>query len=95
MVLEENKATCRVLDKHPNTTQSRLSFRVNPASTVKQLIEQVSTQFTYDKFELIVQTTKVSTKGSAAPSALLNEKSYFRSTFAIIWTKSCQTLVLS
>lgn len=58
--LERNKATCRVLDQHPNTTQKRLSFLVSPASTtVKQLLEQVATQFTYDKFELIFEAKNV------------------------------------
>lgn len=59
--LEENKATCRVLDQHPNATQRRLSFLVNPANTtVKQFLEQVSTQFTYDKYDLIFETKNVS-----------------------------------
>lgn len=58
--LDENKATCRILDQHPNTTQRKLSFLVNPAKTVSEFLEQVSTQFTYDKFELILEATNVS-----------------------------------
>lgn len=77
MVLEESKVTCRILDQHPNTTQRRLSFRVSATSTVKQFIEQVSTQFTYDKFELILETTKVS-GNSEALSALLKKQYFFQ-----------------
>jgi hypothetical protein len=59
--LEENRATCRVLDQHPNTSQRKFSFLVSPATTsVKQFLEQVSTQFTYDKFDLIFETKNVS-----------------------------------
>lgn len=61
--LEENKATCRVLDQHPNTTQRRLSFIVSPATlSVKQFLEQVATQFTYDKFELVFESKNVSSQ---------------------------------
>lgn len=58
--LEEAKATCRVLDQHPNPAQRKLSFLVAPdTTTVKQFLEQVSTQFIYDNFELILETKNV------------------------------------
>lgn len=60
VLFEEDKATCRVLDEHPNTKQRRLSFRVTTTSTVQQFLEQVSTQFTYEKFELTLETKNVS-----------------------------------
>jgi hypothetical protein len=57
--LDENKAICRVLDQHPNTTQKRLSFLVNPTLSVKEFIEQVSTQYSYEKFELTLEVNNV------------------------------------
>lgn len=57
---EENKATCRILDRHPNTAQKKLSFLVSPTKTVQEFLEQVATQFTYDKFDLILEATNVS-----------------------------------
>lgn len=58
--LEDDKATCRVLDNHPNPKQRKLSFLVSPDSTVQQFLQQVATQFTYDKFELTFDTKNVS-----------------------------------
>lgn len=59
--LDASKAIFRVLDQHPNPTQRKLSFIVSPSTTsVKQFLEQVATQFTYDKFELILETKNVS-----------------------------------
>ncbi|CRK93812.1 CLUMA_CG007339, isoform A [Clunio marinus] len=55
--LQEGKATCRIIDQHPNTTQKRFSFVINPTSTtVKQFLDQIVTQFTYEKFDLIFET---------------------------------------
>ena len=58
--LDENKAVCRILDQHPNTTQKRLSFLVSPTLTAKQFIQQVSTQYSYEKFDLVLEYNKVS-----------------------------------
>lgn len=60
MYLDENKAICRILDQHPKTTQKKLSFLVNPTLTGKEFIEQVSTQYTYDTFDLVLETNNVS-----------------------------------
>ena len=57
---EENKATCRILDQHPNATQKKLSFLVSPSKTVQEFLDQVSTQFSYKKFELIFEAKNVS-----------------------------------
>lgn len=70
--LDASKATCRVLDQHPNPTQRKLSFLVSPSTTsVKQFLEQVATQFTYDKFELILETKNVSQLNSRRPCLML------------------------
>jgi hypothetical protein len=58
--LDENKATCRILDQHPNTTQKKLSFLVTPTKSVSEFLEQVATQFTYDNYELILEAKNVS-----------------------------------
>lgn len=58
--LDENKAVCRILDQHPNTTQKRLSFLVSPTLTAKEFIHQVSTQYTYEKFDLVLEDKDVS-----------------------------------
>lgn len=59
--LDEAKATCRVLDEHPDTKQRKLSFLVRASTTsVHQLLAQVSTQYAYDKFDLIFETKNVS-----------------------------------
>ena len=57
---EENKATCRILDQHSNATQKKLSFLVSTTKTVKEFLEQVSTQFSYEKFELVFEAKNVS-----------------------------------
>lgn len=58
--LDDDKATCRVLDHHPNPSQRKLSFLVAPGSTtVKQFLDQIATQFAYDKFELTFETKNV------------------------------------
>lgn len=61
--LDESRAICRVLDQHPNTTQKRLSFLVSPTLTAKEFIEQVSTQYSYEKFELVLEVNNVSLRG--------------------------------
>lgn len=58
--LDEGKAVCRILDQHENTSQKRLSFLVHPTITVKEFFEQVSTQYSYDKFDLILECKNVS-----------------------------------
>lgn len=60
MFFDENKAICRVLDQHPKTEQKKLSFLVNPTLTGKEFIEQVSTQYTYEKFDLVLENNNVS-----------------------------------
>lgn len=57
---DESRAVCRVLDQHPNTTQKRLSFLVSPTLTAKEFIEQVSTQYSYEKFDLVLEINNVS-----------------------------------
>ncbi|CAH1708005.1 unnamed protein product [Chironomus riparius] len=57
--LDENKAVCRILDQHPNTTQKRLSFLVSPTLTAKEFIQQVSTQYSYEKFDLVLEYNKI------------------------------------
>lgn len=56
---DDNKAICRVLDQHPKTTQKKLSFLVNPTLTGKEFIKQVSTQYTYDNFDLVLEHNNV------------------------------------
>jgi len=75
--LDEDKAVCRILDQHPNTTQKRLTFLVSPTSTAQQFLDQVSTQFTYDKFDLIIEISKVSSSHMTF-EMLLIEFSIFR-----------------
>jgi hypothetical protein len=65
--LDESKAVCSILDQHPNTTQKRLSFLVNPTLTAKEFIEQVSTQYTYEKFDLVLEVNNVSSSHSTHP----------------------------
>lgn len=58
--LDENKAVCRILDQHPDTKQKRLTFLVSPALTTKEFIQQVSTQYSYEKFDLVLVDNNVS-----------------------------------
>lgn len=58
--LDENKAVCRILDQHQNTTQKRLSFLVSPKLTAREFIQQVSTQYTYERFDLVLAEKNVS-----------------------------------
>lgn len=75
--LDENKATCRIVDQHPNPAQRKLSFVVSPeTTTVKQFLEQVSTQFTYENFELILETKNVRQRSFNKPCRLLTESSF-------------------
>ena len=62
MLFDENKTICCVLDQHPKPAQKKLSFLVNPTLTGKEFIEQVSTQYTYEKFDLIVEHNNVREK---------------------------------
>lgn len=59
--VDDQKATCRVIDQHPDTKQKKISFLVSPATTVTSFIQQVATQYSgYSQFELTLESQNVS-----------------------------------
>lgn len=59
--LDEKKATCRVIDQHPDTKQKKFSFLVSPATSVESFIQQVSTQYSgYKQYEIVLESRNVS-----------------------------------
>lgn len=61
--VDDQKATCRVIDQHPDTKQKKISFLVSPATTVTSFIQQVATQYSgYSQFELTLESQNVSNR---------------------------------
>ncbi|CAO1302522.1 unnamed protein product [Diamesa serratosioi] len=56
--LEEDKAICKILDVTPNSAQKNYSLVVRQSYTVKQLIDDISTQYNYKSFEITLQSSK-------------------------------------
>lgn len=52
---QENSTQCAVYDKTPDSDQKKINIVVRPTYTVSKVISDISTQFNYKSFDLVLQ----------------------------------------